>query len=161
MRAKRIPFRALWLWELYAVLIYAALLFLIYTFLVPFTWLWTLLVSLFCGLYLLAALLYLPFLYLGIRYEVDQEKIQFEIGIFHRRKTILFRRNLIVVELFRTPLSLIFGLSSLRCSGPGGVLVLWYLSKKEALRLREELTTRRRLKPVAEMAVRNETNASH
>lgn len=159
MKAKRIPFRALWLWELYAVLVYGVLLFLIYTFLVPYTWLWYLLVSIFSGLYLLTALVYFPLLYFGTRYKVGEESIEFESGVFYRRKAVLFRKNLIIVGLFQTPLDLLFRLSSLRCSGPGGVVVLGYLSKREALVLKEELTVKKRIRPLAEMAVRNETNA--
>ena len=156
MKGRRIPFRALWLWELYAVLVYAALLFLIYTFLVPFTWLWILLVSLFGGGYLLAALVYFPLLYLGTQYSISEEAIEFESGVLYRRKTVLFRKNLIVVCVYQTPLDFLFRLSSLRCSGPGGVVTLGYLAKKEALRLKGELTAKKRLRPV-----RNETNASH
>lgn len=161
MRGKRIPFRALWLWELYAVLGYAVLLFLIYTFLVPYTWLWILLVSFFSGFYLLVAIVYLPLLYLGTRYNISEELITFECGVIYRHKTALFRENLIMVGLFQSPLDFLFGLASLRCSGPGGIVILGYLSKEQALALKEELTEKKRLKPIAETAVRNETNASH
>ena len=161
MKGRRIPFRALWLWELYAVLVYVVLLFLVYTFLVPFTWLWILLVSLFSGFYLLAALVYFPLLYLGTRYSVSEETVEFESGVFYRRKTVLFRKNLIVVCAYQMPLDFLFRLSSLRCSGPGGVVTLGYLAKKEALWLKGELTAKKRLRPVAEMAVRYETNAPH
>jgi membrane protein YdbS with pleckstrin-like domain len=161
MKGRRIPFRALWLWELYAVLVYAVLLFFIYTFLVPFTWLWILLVSLFGGGYLLAALVYFPLLYLGTRYFISEETVEFESGVFNRRKTVLFRKNLILVCQYQTPLDFLFKLSSLRCSGPGGVVTLRYLANKEARSLKGELTAKKQLQPVAEMAVQNETNASH
>ena len=161
MKGKRIPFRALWLWELYAGLGYAFLLLLIYIFLVPFTWLWFWLVSLFSGLFLLTTLAFLPVVYWRTRYEVNEERIQFQTGVLFRRVTVLFCKNLIVVSLFQTPLDSLFRLASLRCSGPGGVVTLGYLSKKEASYLREELMARKRLKPVREMTVRNETDASH
>ena len=87
--------------------------FLIYTFLVPYTWLWILLVSFFSGFYLLVAIVYLPLLYLGTRYNISEELITFECGVIYRHKTALFRKNLIVVGLFQSPL--IFCLVSRPC----------------------------------------------
>ena len=50
MQMKRLPFRALCLWEFYALLVLAAFYLLIYVFLVPFTWLWFALVGgVFCS----------------------------------------------------------------------------------------------------------------
>lgn len=161
METKRIPLRALWLWEVYALLIFVILLVLVYIFLVPFTWLWYLLVILFSGLYLLAFLFFLPAYYASTRYRVGDDTVYFQSGVFYRRSKVLFLENLITIAVVQTPLAYLFRLASLRCSGPGGMVTLGNLSAKEAVRLKDELTKRERIKANDEMAVRNETNAPH
>ena len=60
MQMKRLPFRALCLWEFYALLVLAAFYLLIYVFLVPFTWLWFALVGGVLVVFLVAVLLFFP-----------------------------------------------------------------------------------------------------
>ena len=142
LEQNRVPFRALWLWEVYVLLAFLLLLFLIYFLLVPFTWLWTLLVALFTLIYLLAALLYFPLYYYGMRYSVDNDRILFESGVFARHRRVMLRDKLITVILIKTPLERLLHLANLRCNGPGATLMLWNLPSETARELQSDLMKR-------------------
>jgi membrane protein YdbS with pleckstrin-like domain len=122
------------------LLSFLVLLLLIYFLLVPFTWLWYILVALFCVAYLFAALLYCPLYYFGAHYSVDRDRISFESGVFGRHSRVMFRNRIITVILIRTPLDRLFGLSNLRCNGAGATLMLWNLPAETAKALQTELT---------------------
>lgn len=151
MRIERLPFRALCLWEFYALLVLAALYLLVYIFLVPFTWLWFAIVGGVTAAFLVAALLFFPVLYLGTSYSVKGDCVVYESGVFIRRRSILPREKIITVRMQRSLFDRFFGLATLRCDAPGASVTLFYLSKKDAERLQEQLATGRKapLKPVA------------
>lgn len=140
MQIRRLPFRALCLWEFYAVVGLAALALLVYIFLVPFTWLWYLVVGIISVVFLACALLILPVLYLGTQYSVGHDTVVCESGVLFRYKSVLARSDIITVSLVQTPFDRLFGLASLRCNAPGAVVVLFYLSRRDARHLQSQLT---------------------
>ena len=150
MQMKRLPFRALCLWEFYALLVLAAFYLLIYVFLVPFTWLWFALVGGVLVVFLVAVLLFFPLCYLGTGYSVRRDCVIYESGVLFHRRSILLRENLITVRMQRSLFDRLFGLATLRCDAPGATVTLFYLSRGEAEQLQKQLTAGRKspLKPV-------------
>ena len=139
MEMKQLPSRALLLWEGFAVLGYILLLLAVFFFLSAFTFFWWLCVVLLNGVYLAAAVYYLPSFYGRTGYSIDEEKIILKSGVFFRRERILFLRQLSSVSVMHTPIDALLGIAFLRCSVPGSRVTIPFLLTEEALQLQREL----------------------
>jgi len=136
---KRLPFRALLLWEGYAALGAGLLLLAVFLFLSSLPFIYPLSAIVIGVFYLIAALGYLPLFYKRFCCGYDEEMIFLKSGVFYRRESVLFRCQLVTVSVVRSPLTLLLGLAFLRCAAPGGGLTLPFLSAKEAFRLQRAL----------------------
>lgn len=139
MTYKRISIKALLLWEIATFAVYGVLIFLMYLFLVPYTWLWQLLFWGFSAVFVVAAVLYFPLLFLSSRYAVSEHIVIYESGIFVHRKRILLRNQIILVSSARSPLSLLLGLTTVIISGTGATVAIHFINKKQAQELLDEL----------------------
>ena len=139
MTYKRISIKALLLGEIATFAVYGVLIFLMYLFLVPYTWLWQLLFWGFSAVFVVAAVLYFPLLFLSSRYAVSEHIVIYESGIFVHRKRILLRNQIILVSSARSPLSLLLGLTTVIISGTGATVAIHFINKKQAQELLDEL----------------------
>ena len=140
MKEYRLPKRALFLFET-AALLCAAVLFCVILFVfVPGTWLWYLLLWLDGALYVLTAFLYLPLFYISFSYRVSERELLSHSGVLLPKSRILYRSRIAFVTLARSPLSTLFGLSTLTVHAAGGTLSYHLLKREEAEKLAAELT---------------------
>ena len=140
MKDKRISRRALLIWELFALLIWLGPAVVLSIFLTPFSLWWNVIFWPGTGIYLLAALFYLPMLYRSTRYGLSEGKVLFEQGIFFHRKHYMNRERIVFVTVMKTPLTPVFRVSSLVISATGGKIHIPFLDNRVAKSLAQTLS---------------------
>ncbi len=140
MRYNRISPRALLLWELAALIIAAVPIVILSLFFPAFSLWWNVTVLPVAGIYLLAAVFYLPLLYKSTRYALDARRVLYEKGIFFHRKHFMNRERIVFVTVAKTPLTPLFGVSSLLISATGAKIRIPFLDTSSACRLARELS---------------------
>lgn len=135
MKYEHVSWKAVIIWELLAALAAALLVTLILLIFVPRTWLWYLLLWTSGALYVLAAFLYLPLLYLSISYAVGDKVIIYRSGVIFPSTRVLYRDRIAFVSVYNNPLTPALRLSSLVASAPGGNLRILFMNTARAQEL--------------------------
>jgi membrane protein YdbS with pleckstrin-like domain len=136
---EHISWKAVIIWELLAALAAALLITLILLIFVPYTWLWYLLLWTSGAVYVLAAFLYLPLLYLSISYAVGRDALVYRSGVIFPSVKVLYRERIAFVSVYNNPLTPVLRLSSFVASGAGGNLRILFMNTGRAQELAELL----------------------
>lgn len=124
MQEYRLTKKTLYLWYVYAFLIFGlvCLLSVIISYFLPTVSSILMLVSTVIGLF--AVLFYLPALWRGIRIRVSDAAVSYTIGMFMRREHILPLDRMLFMQKVSTPVSALFHMCSLHVKALGGYLLL-------------------------------------
>lgn len=128
----RIAKRALFLWEIAALIGAAALACAILLIFIPGTWLWYLLLWLVGAIYILTAFLILPLYHLSFVYRVTSKELLVHSGLLFTRSKYLLRSRIAFVAVSRGPLMRFLGLSTLTVHAAGAHLSFRLLRKNDA-----------------------------
>lgn len=124
MREYRLTKKTLYLWYVYAFLIFGlfCILSVIISYFLPTVSGILMLVSTVAGLF--AVLFYLPALWRGVRILVSDAAVSYTIGLFMRREHILPLDRMLFMQKVSTPVSALFHMCSLHIKALGGYLIL-------------------------------------
>lgn len=132
MQFERISRKALVLWELMAVIIFAIITAGLLYILVPGTWLWYLLLWITGAAAVLVTFLYLPLSYISIEYAIGKDAIVYRKGVIFPNTQILYRDRIAFVTVYKNPLTPFLHISSLVVSAAGGNIRILFLNSKRA-----------------------------
>lgn len=127
-----IPKKSLIIWEILSVFSYGVLFFLCRWLLPDYSIVWYAVLWLIGALFILTSLLYLPLLYLNVRYGISDEKIILKSGVIFQKTYVMMRDKISFVTVYTTPLDYLLGLSGLVISAPGSRLVILFMDAKRA-----------------------------
>lgn len=93
----------------------------------------------FCFVALFAALILLPIIFAKSFYTVTDDEIQKLSGMFFVRRQFMKTSSVQYITTVITPFSSLTGLNFIIINALGGQLILWFLSKKDALEISASL----------------------
>ena len=137
LKEYRLTKKTLYLWYLYAFLIFSLLCIIsvLVSYFLPSVSYVLLIAAIAVGLFV--ALIYLPAIWRGIVISVSAEALSYKVGFFMRREHILPLDRLLYMQKVKTPISVLFNMSSIRIKALGGYLLLPPMEKERA----EEIIT--------------------
>ena len=139
MEYKRVSKKALVIWELIVLVIWAVPVAVLLFLLPPFTWYWHLCIWGWTGIAGAVVLFYLPLLYASIKYAVSREIVAYQKGVVFNQRRFMRRDRIVLVTVRKNPLTPLFHVCSLNVSALGGQFTIPLLDKKTAYALAKEL----------------------
>ena len=124
MKEYKLTKKTLYLWYLYALLIFALLciISILISYFLPSISNILLIASVSVGLF--GAAFYLPAIWRGVVIRVSPAALSYTVGLFMRREHILPLDRLLFMEKVTTPISALFNMSALHIKALGGYIML-------------------------------------
>ena len=124
--------KALVVWETWSLLLFV-LLAVVFYYVLPYRSLvWYLLIWLTGFFAVLSDFLYLPLLYHRCGYQIDENAVQYDSGLLFQVEKTMPYRSVMHTAVFRSPVDLLLGTSSLVVSSMGGRLTIPFLPRDRA-----------------------------
>lgn len=140
MEYENISKKAVVLWEIALLLLFAGLVMLTLYVLSPHTWLWYTVLWLLGAVYILSAFLYLPLYYLSHRFKITDEVVVYKKGVLFPRTEILYRNSIVFVTVYHNPLTPLLKISSVVIDSAGAKQKLFLINTKRAKEIARLLT---------------------
>ncbi|MEG0691518.1 MAG: PH domain-containing protein [Oscillospiraceae bacterium] len=140
MKFERISMKAVILWEILAVIVFALILALILFVFLPYTWLWYTLLWLLGAAFILTTFLYIPIAYMNIEYGINSHAIIYRKGVFFTNTQVLYRDRIAFVTIYNNPLTPVLKINSLVISAAGGNMRILFMNSKRAKEIADLLS---------------------